>query len=326
MNSRVASLRQQLASNEHLDFASELVPYVDGVLDADAKRAVEAHLANCATCRGEVDDLRGFVVKQRRVRPLWIAAVAAAAAAIAIVFVIPRGGQAPTPVRTGEAPVLHSTLHDGNSVIGVDRSGALHGITLAPEIAKRAASLLAHPDLAPPSSLITAMPRSLRGVATKPAKLTAVSPNGIAVVGTRPQFVWHAPWSTNVEITISDGTNDWTAPADLPRGRTYTWQVATTVDGHRVVAPAPPDPPAQFRVVDQQTADAIANARSHLVRGMLAYEAGAIADARREFEQLAAQNPSSPIPARLIASCDRSMNSTRVVTGERAHDGVTATD
>jgi len=323
MNSRVASLRQQLASSEHLDFASELVPYVDGVLDADAKRAAESHLANCATCRAEVGDLRGFVVKQRRWRPALIAALAAAAAIVIGFIVIPRGGQAPTPVRTGEAPVLHWTLRDGSSVIGVDRGGALRGITLAPEIAKRAASLLAHPDLAPPSSLIAAVPRSLRGAATKTTKLKAVSPNGIAVVGTRPQFIFHAPWSSNVEITISDGTNDWTAPADLPRGRTYTWQVATTIDGRRVVAPAPPDPPARFRVVDQQTADAIASARSHLVRGMLAYEAGAIADARREFEQLAAENPSSPIPLKLIASCDRS---TRVIAGERAHDGVGTAD
>jgi hypothetical protein len=40
---------------------------------------------------------------------------------------------------------------------------------------------------------------------------------------------------------------------------------------------------------------------------MLAYDAGAIADARREFEQLAAANPDSPIPPKLIASCNRAM-------------------
>src|SRR5262245_45885917 len=138
MNSRVDSLRRQFANSDHLDFDSELVPYVDGQLDAEAKRFVEAHLANCATCRAEVDDLRGFVAKQRRVSPTVIAAIVAAAAAIAIAFVIPRGGQAPTPVRTGEAPVLHWTLHDGTNVIGVDRSGALRGITLDPSIAQRA--------------------------------------------------------------------------------------------------------------------------------------------------------------------------------------------
>ncbi|HKS24962.1 MAG TPA: hypothetical protein VJZ76_19360, partial [Thermoanaerobaculia bacterium] len=66
-----------------------------------------------------------------------------------------------------------------------------------------------------------------------------------------------------------------------------------------------PDPPALFHVVDETTANAIRNAQSHLVAGMLAYDAGAVADARREFALLASANAASPIPAKLIASCDR---------------------
>jgi hypothetical protein len=320
MENRVASLRQQLASNEHLDFEKELVPYIDGHLDADAKRAAEAHLANCATCRAEVGDLRGFVAKQRRVRPALIASIAAAAAiVIGFIVFVPRSAPPATPTSFVHVPRLAIALRDGANIIGVDRSGALHGVTTEPHIATRVASLLANPDLAPPPSLITAAPRPLRGTAMKTNEIAAMWPFGIAVVDTRPQFRWRAPANAKVQVTITDGTNDWTPPADLPRGRTYTWQVAATIDGRRVVAPAPPDPPAQFRVIDQKTADAIASARSHLIAGMLAYDAGAIADARREFEQLAAQNPSSPIPTKLIASCDRSA---RAVAGDRAHDGV----
>src|SRR5438270_7084032 len=82
---RIASLRASLASGEHLNFDDEMVPYVDGRLDADAKRAVESHLANCEVCRREIDDLRKFAAAPRRVRrPAVIAALTAAAAAIAI--------------------------------------------------------------------------------------------------------------------------------------------------------------------------------------------------------------------------------------------------
>jgi len=308
MENRVASLRRQLASNEHLDFESELAPYVDDHLDADAKSSVEAHLLNCATCRAEVDDLRGFVAKQRRVRPALIASIAAAAAiVIGFIVFVPRPTTPAAPASIAHVTPLAIALRDGGKIIGVDHNGALRGVTTEPHIATRAASALANPDLEPPSSLISAAPQSLRGTATKSDEIAAMWPFGIAVVDTSPQFRWRAPANAKVQVMITDGTNDWTPPAGLPRGRTYTWQVAATIDGRRVVAPSPPDPPAQFRVVDQQTADAIANARSHLIAGMLAYDAGAIADARREFEQLAAENPSSPIPRKLIASCDRAV-------------------
>ena len=311
---RIASLRADLANGEHLNFDDEMVPYGDGHLDADAKRAVDAHLANCKVCRREIDDLCRYAATPRRIRPAVIAALAAAAAIVVVFSVLM---QRPAPQAIVPEPPLAVALRDGSSVIGIDRDGMLHGIAVSGEVSKRAAALISHPDLAMPAALtsLTSAPRQLRGSATS-LGLAIVSPVGIAVIDARPQFVWrvasNAPYQIivdefSVELRGETRTDHWMPKADLARGHTYKWQVSTTISGHRVVAPSPPDAPALFRVVDQNTADAIGSAHGNLIAGMLAYEAGALADARREFEQLAAANPTSPIPPRHIASCNRAL-------------------
>ena len=316
---RIASLRASLASGEHLNFDDEMVPYVDGRLDADAKRAVESHLANCEVCRREIDDLRRFAAGPRRVRPraAVIAALSAAAAAVVIGFTLLMQRSAPLrPVRPAQP--LAVALLDGSRVLGIDRNGTFRGVAVNAGMAQRAAALIAHPDLPSPAALtgLASAPGQLRGPATSP-DVAVVSPVGIAVVDARPQFVWRGESNAPYQVIVTDDagnelrgetrTDHWTPPADLARGRTYTWQVSTTIGGRRVVAPSPPDPPALFRIVDHDTADAVASAHSHLIAGMLAYDAGALADARREFEQLAAENPDSPVPKKLIASCNRAM-------------------
>ena len=104
--------------------------------------------------------------------------------------------------------------------------------------------------------------------------------------------------------------NEWTPREPLAAGHVYTWQVSTSLAGKRVIAPAPPDPPATFRIVSATTVAAIDEARkagNHLAAGLLAFDAGAIDEARKEFEQLATANPDSEIPRKLIASCERAM-------------------
>ena len=50
-------------SSAHLDFAEELVPYVDGVIDGSDREVIELHLRQCASCAREVSDLRAFAEK-----------------------------------------------------------------------------------------------------------------------------------------------------------------------------------------------------------------------------------------------------------------------
>jgi len=47
-------------SSAHLDFAEELAPYVDGLIDGTDLEVIETHLRQCAFWAREVSDLRAF--------------------------------------------------------------------------------------------------------------------------------------------------------------------------------------------------------------------------------------------------------------------------
>ena len=308
LHRRVASLRDAIADTEHLDYDTQLLPYAEGRLrSAD----VDAHLYECAVCRREVDDLRQFIdaVPPRRSRAVVFALAAAAVIAIVATFVMFAIRNRPEPVVpnvpqqatvTVPQPLVVS-LNDANGIVRADAGG-------------RIAEALTHPDLAPPAVLATlaASVGELRGELGT-STLSVTSPIAVAVVSATPRFTWRGPQGAKFHVAIFDesmekiaeGDTDameWSPANALPRGRTYAWQVSTTINGKRVVAPAPPLPTARFRVIDRETADAIDAANGHLAAGLLSYDAGALDDARRAFEQLAALNPQSDIPRRLIAS------------------------
>ncbi|HEY5035792.1 MAG TPA: hypothetical protein VII74_01525, partial [Chthoniobacterales bacterium] len=72
-------------------------------------------------------------------------------------------------------------------------------------------------------------------------------------------------------------------------------------------APSPPEPEARFRVLDTATRNSLKALRaksggSHLLMGLAYAHAGMRADAEREFEELAHENPTSPLPKNLITS------------------------
>src|SRR5258708_22934033 len=106
--SAVRSRRRQLSHEEggegpHLDFESVLIPYVEGTLSQDDRRAAGRHIDGCTVCRREIDDLAGFrnaynanpssapvvaapprwSVARRWRTTRWLAAAAAVAAAVA---------------------------------------------------------------------------------------------------------------------------------------------------------------------------------------------------------------------------------------------------
>ncbi len=71
--------------------ANDIAAYVVGRLDAAARARIEAHLADCASCRA--DALAALRVRNReRVTWRWVAPALAAAAVLAV-LVLPRAGR-----------------------------------------------------------------------------------------------------------------------------------------------------------------------------------------------------------------------------------------
>jgi hypothetical protein len=101
---------------------------------------------------------------------------------------------------------------------------------------------------------------------------------------------------------------EWQTDTPLPRGVTLLWQVrAWLAGGEMVSAPAPPAPPARFVIVPQSVATRLEQLRlspqnSHLLAAAIAAHEGLGDEAAKELQLLAAENPGSPLVAKLMTS------------------------
>lgn len=88
-----AFLAEQVPEHEgamgHLD-AGSVAAYLDKRLSPAETAAVEAHLAECKTCRKEIVQLESIVRPRRRGRRFYVAALAAASAAALLLIALPR--------------------------------------------------------------------------------------------------------------------------------------------------------------------------------------------------------------------------------------------
>jgi len=85
----------------------ELAAFVDGGLDAESRRRVEAHLLECDDCRGVVSGAGRTVVAvgRRSRRPLiWLSGIAAAA--VLLMVMVPRSDQRMPGARTRETEAI----------------------------------------------------------------------------------------------------------------------------------------------------------------------------------------------------------------------------
>jgi hypothetical protein len=276
-----AAARVRGALQKHLDPDAQLFPFVAGRLDAAAREVVEEHLASCAECRQDVAELRAVEtsVASRRAagsrRVAWIA-VAAAAAAVGIVWgpgLLRQRDIVTAPERrvAPEAPVDPAV----NEAL---RRGAL----VEPAIVRQLRGSGSHQ----------------RGPADSP--VASMNPAGIVVETARPRFTWSAPERGLYEVSVYDGTKriaasgplretQWSPDRDLPRGRTYAWQVETQRGERVITIPAAADPPALFHVLDETQWRAIDEARrrspiDHRLLGVLYAKAGMRAAAEAELE------------------------------------------
>jgi hypothetical protein len=209
---------------------------------------------------------------------------------------------------------------------GVEASVAGFDLLPATEAARVKAALSAGVvDL--PSSLtdLTNRTETLMG---KPAgaAFQPIAPIATVVVSDRPVFRWSAPpdaqeYSVSVfdvdlnplARSASLAETSWTPPQPLPRDRVYVWQVTARRGGESLIAPAPPSPPARFRVMDELTAATIdrvsqAQPQSHLLLGILHAQAGARAEAEAHLQEVPSTDPYIEVARRTL---ERLRNATR---------------
>jgi anti-sigma factor RsiW len=306
-----ASLREALDGDDDHVPEADIHAFVDGRLPIVRRGEISTHLDQCPACAEEVRDLQTFAAQLTRAQRLhswWAYAGLAAAAALVLGVVIPRMSRT-------ESPRQVATLNDANGVVTLDSRGSLAGVgTLEATDRERVRQALAGRGLSAPAALpeLTGSRGALMGSTDTPA-FHLIGPVGTRVLSDRPTLGW-TPLAASATyiVTLQDHVTgettssrseqlEWAPEHPLTRGRIYSWQVAASLGGREIVAPAPPEPPARFMIVEPAEAVRLEHLpASHLVRGVLYANAGLFDDAARELTALSMQNPDSDIANSLL--------------------------
>lgn len=296
---RLGELGVDLQSDLH--FSEEQVQqYVSGDLSAADRTRLDEHLGTCHTCANEVAELRRWIATRSHSRSrVYVAAAAAAILVIALVSI----------TLSRMSPAGRPTVQE--SLAGLD--------LLSVTEATRVKGALGAGVVELPISLIdlTNRPETLMG---KPAgaSFQPIAPIATVVVSDRPVFRWSAlsdaegytvsvfdvelrPVARSVNLTETS----WTPPEPLPRDRIYVWQITARRGSESLITPAPPSPPARFRVMDAPMATTIERVsrtqpQSHLLLGILYTQAGAREEAEAHLQEVASTDPHIEVARRTL--------------------------
>jgi len=227
---------------------------------------------------------------------------------------------APSP--PPEAATVIVKLKDGPTSLTLDAKGAMTGVDQWPSDYQRLAREALEVQRVERSPLLEGLSRpgsSLMGVDDEGRSFAVIEPAGKVTLSDRPTFHWSrlsdaAGYVVEVyderfnrvsSSPLLSGVS-W-APPPLARGQVYLWQVKAIRDGQEFTAPRPPAPQARFRILDQTTANEIAQARrdyasSHLLLGVLYARAGLLKEAEQELRTLQKANPDVEVARRLLAN------------------------
>ncbi len=297
---RIRDLRANLSG--HLDY-DQLAAFAEDTAPA----TVAAHLADCEMCRAEAEDLRRFrleittpqptVIPMPARRRLWRLPLAAAVVlGCSITYWVTHHSPvkapaiASVPAAAPHAPAEPSLSADEKQVLQL----ALDGRRL---------------PSSPSLGRLESGHGALLGGASDSNGFAVREPAGTVVLDDRPQFSWNAaPGATAYVVSIFDRefrkvaespaitSTTWRSEQPLARSSVYNWQVtAHTAEGN-LRAPVPPAPEARFQIAPLETAEEIARARrdhaaNHVLIAALCARAGALDDASRELDLLAASDP-----------------------------------
>jgi hypothetical protein len=325
-----AAFREGLrASEAESPSYEDVAGYVDGTLDAAARALFEERLAGDPQLQAEVRDLREVqdALAAERRRRFWRVAGVGLAAAAALVLAIqalrPRTEPTPSSAKGPHAsPSVRAawSLRDGGRTVTL-AGGSVAGLEgLDPTLSAPVAEALATGRVAVPPEV--AALRGTRGTLLGPeadrAAFGVRSPVGTRVRGDRPTFRWQAhPDARRYVVAVFDESlarvarspavrgTEWTADVPLRRGRTYLWQVTATTPSGAALAPAPPEPEARFRVLDEREAAELDRALAEagdslLARGVALARAGVTGEAEEALAALAAANPDVAVARALL--------------------------
>jgi hypothetical protein len=317
------------ASQQHLSH-EELVAFAENDWNQADRQRVATHLANCAECRTDAEDLSRFHAQidnrgqsrpaNIRRRPVWFVPVWASAAAAMILVGIFIGSRFYHGTGQPPQPNVIAQLNDAGGAIRLDSAGQLVNPQPleAADAAKIKDALINH--RIEPAAVLTQLaspPGKLLGGPTPPSHSVLIAPLGTAVISDKPVFRWQ-PFGFVYKVSIYDARyhkitegssqqNEWQADRALPRGEIYTWEVMALTKHQLVRVPVPPEPEARFEVLPQSEADRLEKAQrehpgSHLLLGILYARSGALDDSERELTALLAANPDSRVAKELLAS------------------------
>uniref|UniRef100_Q022H7 Zinc-finger domain-containing protein n=1 Tax=Solibacter usitatus (strain Ellin6076) TaxID=234267 RepID=Q022H7_SOLUE len=288
--------------SEHLDY-DQTVAAAHG----SAGAAIQQHLAECAMCRDEVEDLRQFrselaaapgkVIAMPSPKPRWrILAFVAIAAGLLLAAGLTVFRQPGTPV----AQVRPAAVQPVEAAIPPDQLAAVQ-LALSTHRLERAPVL---------DGLITKR-GVLLGAPGEPKSFAVRAPVGTTVLNSRPVFRWESvPGASKYVVAVFDDhfqkvaespavtAAEWTPEQPVARGRIYNWQVTAYIGTRTLRSPVPPAPEARFQVVSADTAAQIETARrdhagNHPLLAVLLANAGALDESALELDALAASDPAT---------------------------------
>lgn len=235
--------------------------------------------------------------------------------------------QSPTPAfspspHTEISEEVIVSLRDNTRDVAMTRTGKIKGLEDVPaELQDSIKQALLTQTLKKPQQLhpVSGEAGSQRGSPENKSDFRLLSPVATTITDDRPVFRWQPiAGASSYEVQVGDARgdevadskslastiNEWRPSQPLRRGVIYSWTVTATVNGQSITAPAPTSPEAKFRILEAAKLHELEmikkRTRSHLALAIFYAREGMLAEAERELQQLAKENPQSPVPAKLL--------------------------
>jgi len=283
-----------VAEGDHTTYEM-MAAVVDRTADDVTREIVESHCEVCPRCDEEMRDLRAFAGESAP--SVWPRMTAAAAVVIAVAMA---GAWYVTRPRTETPGVRPRVIVVASGYGRADWDDAVRDA-----LANGAIEHHQHWPAADP----------LRGSSGEAA--AEMSPVHAVVDSTTPLLTWRAKQGGYV-VSVYESlervaqspalkSTEWRVSPTLMRGKTYAWQVEVHHGASVELLPAPPAPAALFRVLDERSSAALAEARrrfpdDHLLLGVLEARSGMQQEALADLRTHIAQHPDDRKAEALVES------------------------